>query len=321
MKTRLLSLVLSATAFLACSSSPATNDASSGGTATGVGGGTDPGVTPDDDGGGASSSGGGSSSGGPVAGAELKIGTASFRNVGRLGDAMRIQLTGTDPAAATSAAHLRFTDASDAPVNAVDTNWDGIVDSPEATYHFETSALGKASFDGAITIPSLFIPSSNVKKVFVSLENEAGARSAETAVALTAQTVAHADEACDADKITSRCEAGLSCGGTPATCQAATAPTWSKVAYFGGAFPKMAFRGEEADEDIGSISVEFLDNGGNAKEVVLTGEIGDPNATTGSSVTIDARASGLGTTFFLETQPTTGFVSQVPKIAATAMDR
>ncbi|HVH48219.1 MAG TPA: hypothetical protein VM925_38060 [Labilithrix sp.] len=309
MKTRLLSLVLSATAFVACSS-PASNGSSSGQTneepATGE---ETPGETTPDP---------GSSSGDPATTTPPGIASASVRNIGRHGDTIRIQVSGTDAAKQTSAARVRFTDANDAPVDALDTDWDAIPDAPERTFHFDKSTLGSASFEGTITIPSAFASNSKIKKAFIALENEAGTRSTEVSADLVEQLVKAEGEACDAQKIESRCDDGLACSGTPAVCQPGSAPVLSKVAYYGGATPKMLFRGDEADEDIASISVEFLDNASNAKNVVISGEGED--AVTANNISVDARGSGFGTTYFVEAFPATSFVSQVPKIAATAVD-
>jgi hypothetical protein len=309
MKNRLLSLVLSATAVVACSS-PSSKEAASGDDTnvdTPGGDGPDPGADP------------GSSSGDPAPSATPPgMASATFRNIGRRGDTLHLRMSGTDEAKQTSAAHVRFTDENDVMVNALDTDWDGVADAAEGTFHFDTSTLGSATFEGTITLPSTFGPSSKIKKAFVSLENEAGVRSTEIAATMAVQAVKLENEPCDERKIESRCDTGLACSGTPATCQPGSAPVLSKVAYFGGASPKMVFRGEEADEDIASVSIEFLDNQSNAKSVVVAGE--EQDAITASNISVDARGSAFGTTFFVETVPAASFVSQVPKIAATAVD-
>ena len=81
----------------------------------------------------------------------------------------------------------------------------------------------------------------------------------------------------------------------------------------------MVFRGEEADEDIASVSIEFLDNASTPKTVVLTGE--DQDGTSASSISVDARGGAFGTTFFVEAFPASSFVSKVPKKSPpTAVD-
>ncbi|MCW5833169.1 MAG: hypothetical protein KIS78_12275 [Labilithrix sp.] len=310
MKNRLLSLVLSATAVVACSSASSSGDPAVGDDAhldePGEDVIDDPGAEP-------------GGPGDPGSPAVPGLTSASFRNVGRRGEDIVLHVVGTDAAMRTSAAHVRFTDDADAPVKALDTDWDGIADAAESTFHFDTSALGSASFEATITIPSSFGPTSKIKKAFVALEDEAGARSAELAATMTFQALKLDDEPCDPRHVESRCEAGLACGGAPAVCQPGSAPSISKVAYVGGAAPKMLFRGEDPDEDIASVSVEFLDGQNQPKTVVLTGEAQD--GTSGSSVVIDAEGSAFGTTFFVEAFPAPSFVSQVPKIAATAADR
>ena len=312
MKNRLLSLVLSATAVVACSSSAGGGKASN----DGVPNVDDPGVeNPTDE---PEPDPGSSSGGEPSPSAKLALASASVRNIGRRGDTLYVSVSGSDPAKATSAAHLRFTDQNDAPVKVVDTNWDGIPDSAEGTFHFDTSTLGSESFEGIVSLPGAFGPTSKVANVHVALENESGARSAEMTATFTLQALRVENDPCDAQLIESRCEAGLACGGTPATCQPGSAPTLSKVGYFGGSSPKMVFRGVEADEDIASIAIEFLDHSNNPKAVVISGEGQD--ATTAFGIDVDARGGAFGSTFFVEATPASSFVSQVPKIAATAKD-
>ncbi|MBX3216607.1 MAG: hypothetical protein KF850_31515 [Labilithrix sp.] len=310
MKNRLLSLVLSATAVVACSSASSSGEPAVGDDAhldePGEDVIDDPGAEP-------------GGPGDPGTPAVPGLSSASFRNIGRRGEDIVIHVAGTDAAMRTSAAHVRFTDDADAPVKALDSDWDGVADAAESTFRFDVSTLGSATFEGTITIPSAFGPTSKVKKAFVALEDEAGARSAEIAATMTFQALKIDNEPCDPQQIESRCEAGLACGGTPAICQPGSAPAITKAAYIGGASPKMVFRGEEPDEDIASISVEFLDSSNQPKTVVLTGEGQD--GTSGSSVVIDAEGSAFGTTFFVEAFPAPSFVSQVPRIAATAADR
>lgn len=313
MKTRFFGLVLSATAVVACSSSSSQNSAPDGD------GGSNAGAAATDESAPASQPSDvvEPDASGPD-GAKLTIAKAAFRNVGRFGDTIRIEVSGGDPEGRTSAVHLRFADDTGESIRTLDTNWDGVSDAAESSLHFDVSALGKTTFDGTVTIPSSFSPTSKARKVFVSLENESGARSTEMETPLLEQALKFANESCDLDKIASRCEPGLACKGMPAVCQAGSAPVMSKVAYFGGSTPRMVLRGEDADEDIASITIGFLDGASHPKDVVLTGEAQD--GTTASSISIDARESAFGTTFFVEAWPASSFVSQVPKIVATAVD-
>jgi len=305
MNQRLLPLFLCFAA--ACNSAKGSSSGGSAGTAT---------ETPP--GGDAEAPGASSGAVGTPIGSKGKLGNVSFRNVGRTGTNLRIHVIGEDPTKQTSAAHLRFTDEADQPVPVVDSDWDGISDASEGTFRFETSTLGQATFEGEVLLRSLYKPTSKVKKVFVALEDEKGKRTAETAANLELQTVAHAGDTCDVAKLSTRCATGLSCSGTPPRCEGGVAPTLANVAYFGGADPRMLFRGADPDEDFDAVEITFLDNANNPKEVILTGDSED--GTSASAVTIDGRAGAFGSLFVVETQPNASFALQVPKIGAVAKD-
>ena len=93
-----------------------------------------------------------------VVSASLSVTSLSVRNVGRRGDALRVSLNGADKNKRTTSVVLRMLDSQDAPVIALDTNWDGVADASEKRFRFETSALGKATFTGVVTIPSVYAP-------------------------------------------------------------------------------------------------------------------------------------------------------------------
>lgn len=300
MKKELLGIILSTTAIVACSSSSGSKSSEAN-----VNGDGTAGETPGEE--------------QPNPGANLGVSAVSARNMGRQGETIQLSISGSDPDGQTSALHVRFTDDNDQPAPMLDSDWDGVIDSAEGTFHFDASTLTSKTFDGVVTIPHIFGAKSKATKAHLSLENEAGIRSAETATPFSAQAVKAVGEACDKTLVESRCEPGLSCGGEGPTCQPGAAPTLTSVAYFIGSSPRMLFRGEEPDEDIASITVEFLDNNSNPKTVVIAGEGQD--ATSASSISVDALSSGVGPTYLVEALPAASFTSQVPKIAAIAVDK
>lgn len=311
MKRTFISLVGLAFAVAACSQGAADAAASS---SSGSSGDTTPPdeTSPEEE---SSSSGTSGDPGGPRV---FSIEGATLRNVGRRGDKLQITVKGTDSAKITTSAKIDLLDETGAPIATFDTNWDGVADSASRRFMFDTPGMGQSAIDGTITIADAFSPISKVKKAKVSLVDEAGTATATIETTLEAQAVKGEGEACDPAKVTSRCQEGLSCGGTPSACQAGVAPQLAQVAYFGGSSPRMLFRGAEQDEDLESLEIEFLDSSGNPKTVVIAGE-GDTGVSA-SNFSIDV-VDGFDTAaFFFESQPSPAFTSQVPKIATTAKD-
>lgn len=301
---------------IACSSPSATTDGTpgpDGASSSGTDGTTDPGSTDPGSSSGASSS--GASSGAPVA-ANLAVAAVTFRQVGRKGDDLQIDIEGTDTLKRTSAAVVRFLDENDQPVaNVVDTDWDGTPDAAEKRFHFEASTMGQASFKGTILVKNAF--SSAVKKVSVALEDDAGGHSAAKSASLAIQALRDPNAACDPAKILDRCPAGMACSGTPATCHDGTAPTLSKVVYVGGTNGRMLFKGSDADEDLARLTIEFLDA---STQPVAVSMFEGGDATSGIELTATPTTTD-GPGFFFDATPSPEFSSQVAKVAATATDK
>lgn len=317
MMKRTLFTVLGASAVLACSSAASSPDGADAG-------GVD---NPADADGGSSgtsgtsgtsgSSGSSGSSGTPVA-KSLTLAGLTFRNVGRQGDALRIGIKGGDTLKETSAAVIKTVDENDAPVVTFDTNWDGVPDSAERRFHFDSSTLGMATFLASITIPGVYGETSKIAKVVVKLEDESGGQSATLTQPIAKQAIRGEIEACDPSNMTDRCTPGMGCTGTPSTCHPGVAPDLSQLAYYGGASPRMLFAGTEPDQDVKQISVEFLDANGSPTSVNL-GTKDDPVMNSG--IVLDATSSMAGGgSFFFSNTPSAGFDTLVPKIAATVSD-
>ena len=260
----------------------------------------------------------GTTSGAADAGSTTATGAATLSsvtmaNVGRHGDTLLFTVKGADPAAQTTEVHVRLLDASSAPVIAFDTNWDGVADSAETRLHFDQSALGQKTFTQTITLPGLFANVPNVASAEVALSDAQGNLSPSMTATLSAQTVSAQGAACDPNEATSRCTAGLSCSGSPAQCQAGVAPTLTAVGYYGGTNAAEIFTGADPDEDLASITLHFLDNGGNPVSV----DLGD--GTPVSSTVLNTQ-SATGQTYAFENYPAPGFTTSVPRIAATPTD-
>jgi hypothetical protein len=255
----------------------------------------------------------GASSGGPVA-ANLAITQVKFRQAGRRGDGLFFEVKGKDSLKNTSAVVVELLSASDEPVKAFDTDWDGVLDSGTRRFHFDATTIGQASFTGSVLARGAFWAA--VKKVRVVLEDEAGGRSAPMMADIVMQQVREAGDACDPARLADRCQEHMSCSGAPAVCQTAVAPALAKVAYYGGAGGRMMFKGTDPDEDVASVSVEFLDG---ANKPIAVPWYDDPNAPSTSSLELTVKQPD-GSGFFIDTLPSPDFSAQVAKIAATATD-
>jgi hypothetical protein len=312
MTKRILFALLGASAVFACSSAgePSADATDGGDTTTPPEGTAEGGDVPTE----GSSSG---SSGEALPAKNLALNGVTFRNVGRRGDTLRVGIKAADTRKETSAAIVRVLDANGAPVVTFDTDWDGVPDAAERRFHFDASTLGQASFLAAITIPGAYGPDSTIAKVAVTLEDELGNHSAPVTQALAKQVERAANESCDPQSMADRCPAGMACGGTPIACVEGVAPDLAKLAYYGGASPRMLFAGTEPDQDLKDIAVEFLDANGSPMSANL-GTEDDPVMSSG--IRFDATTATSGSGFFLASTPSAGFEGLVPRIAATVTD-
>jgi hypothetical protein len=276
---------------------------------------------PGPDGGSSQSKSDGGSMGAGTVGADagaFGLTSLTVRNSGRHGDGLLFEVQGTDPAGETTEVHVKVLDASNNPVVAFDTNWDGVADSAEQRLHFDTSSLGQKKFTQTITLPGLYATAPTIASAVVSLSNIDGVLSPSTTAMLTLQGVEAEGAACDPSAITDRCDEGLSCGGTPhTTCLAGVAPSLTTVAYYGGAYAaNELFIGSDPDEDLASILVSFFDANGNSIMVDLSG---DGTGVPASSDLLDARTAA-GQSFFFQNNPAPTFPTLVPRISATPID-
>ncbi len=238
----------------------------------------------------------------------------TLRNIGRNGETLQFTVQGNDPAANTTEAHVQLLDAAGNPVTAFDTNWDGIADSSEKLLHFDQSTLGQKNFKQTITLQGFFAGAPTIASAVVAFSDVSGNLAPALTATIEVQTVAALGAACDATEVTSRCAAGLSCSGTPATCQATVAPTLTQVAYYGGANPAQFFVGADPDQDLMNITISFLDATGKSLSVDLVGD-GDLV----SQATFDARTA-TGPSFTFANNPVSNFALSVPQISAVAVD-
>jgi len=224
-----------------------------------------------------------------------------------------LQIQGGDPAEQTTEAHVQLLDSAGAPVIAFDTNWDGVLDSDATLLHFDQSTLGQKTFTSTITLPDLFAGDPNIASAVVALSNVWQELSPSVVAMLDPQTIAALNASCDPDEVSNRCVAGLSCTGTTPTCQPASAPSLTRVAYYGGTVPTEVFEGADPGGALSSIDVAFLDANGNPVDV----DLGD--GTLVASISLPANGV-TDPTFSLVNDPAQTFATTVSKISASPTD-
>lgn len=239
--------------------------------------------------------------------------TVSLKNIGRHGETLFLQIQGSDPSAQTTEAHVQLLDSAGAAVIAFDTNWDGVLDSNATLLHFDQSTLGQKTFTGTITLPNLFAGAPNIVSAVVALSNVWREQSPSVTAMIEIQTIAIANGSCDPNEVSNRCADGLSCTGATPTCQSASAPSLTHVAYYGGTVPTEVFEGADPAGGLSSINVSFLDANGNPVEV----DLGD--GTLVASVSLPANGV-TDPTFSLVNDPAQTFTATVSKISATPTD-
>jgi hypothetical protein len=243
----------------------------------------------------------------------------TFQNSDRHGTSLYFTVQGNDPNAETTEAEVELQDASGSPVVAFDTDWDGVADSAKTRLHFGASTLGAKNFSQTITLPGLYANVPKVAQAVVSLVDQSGNVGTPATVMLEQQPVVNSGASCDPHEVTNRCADGLVClgtgdAGTNATCQTASPPSLTQVAYYGGNSPAQIFLGSDPAEDLETIVVAFEDSTGNSISVDLSGD-----GTIASSVSLNA-LTATGQSFYFEDNPVSSFTTQVPKISVTPID-
>jgi len=253
--------------------------------------------------------------GGTVQSRTATLNDVSFANYDRKGSTLLLTMDGTDSASQTTEAVVKVVDSKGKPVVAFDTNWDGVADSAQTRFHFDSSTLGQSAFTGTITIPGVYALAPTIASAIVELSDINGAVTSTLTAPLTLQPVSQQGDACDPSCVANRCADGLTCNSKQ-LCAAGIAPTISQVAYYNGATPSQLFLVNDPDENLASLTVKYLNASGNQIAVDLSS---DDAGAASSGFTINAQRS-YGETFFVENYPTAGFPSMVPQISVSPTD-
>lgn len=252
-----------------------------------------------------------------VVGVAPSLVTVTAQGVGAKGTDIRIRILGTDPDGDVLSARVRLLDAAGngVPVFAVGDAGDS--DGSETVVALSSVTGTPPGFEAIATLAGLLGTAPTIAKVEVRALDAHGHASEALTADVVPQPERHLGEPCDAAKELDRCEYGLGCAGTPAACQEGQAPTITKLAYLTdpvGAHILIA--GTEPEDDMGSVTLDFLDAAGQPVLVDLDNDT-VPDA---SSFEIDGRGSAAGGLFFLRLDTAPAFQDLVAKVAATPRD-
>ncbi|MEI9939164.1 MAG: hypothetical protein WDO69_18240 [Pseudomonadota bacterium] len=254
---------------------------------------------------------GGNSSGGNSGangGGVLSLTKVEAHVVGRLGDAVRFTVTGSQPDSGAYSIAATFEDADGSPVKVFDAAWDGAASSADGRIPFDARVV-ETSFTATATTA----PIENISKLAtakVSLIDGRDQASDEIEVKIVAQQQLALGDACDPTNVDDRCPAGQSCSGEPSVCTDGAAPSIVEVKYLHG--PTILTRGTDPDDDLSILHVEFL-NASNQPVVIDTD-------TMITSFDYSARNRPLAGVFFEQETPAATVETAVSRVRVTAID-
>lgn len=235
---------------------------------------------------------------------------------GRIGNQLFVEVKGKGTLGLFASVELVLLDGSGKEVLAFDSDWDGVPDSgrgrlvPDAKPTTESFTV-TVVLEGAAAFADL-------QDIDVALFDRKDAKTTPTRIAVARATERTEGQSCDPAFIKSHCKQGFSCQGTPAECVAGIAPTVNQGAYQrgSGTGPFMRLRGEDPDEDVMMVRVDFLTASNEPIRLDLTGDdIPDDDKL---EVLVGVTNRDGAYTFDVESAPI--FEQQVPRVGLTAID-
>ncbi len=247
--------------------------------------------------------------------APLKLTRVDATQSGKLGKDISLHVLGSATTGSIASVEVTILDSSKRSVQAFDTNKDGKLDSATLGY-VPTTAPKTADFDLPIQLLGAMVP--NAASVRVVIKDKTGASTTSTTVwPITTQLIANDGDACDPAYLASRCADSLVCSGVPPTCSTGTAPTITRAVYTRNEFgPILGIEGLDPDNDVVSIHLEFLSDGGDPVQVPLNGDGSSPQG----SFDLTSSILTLNGTFSLTNQSMVDFDLLVPQLALTPVD-
>jgi hypothetical protein len=237
--------------------------------------------------------------------------TATARQVGRYGDDLRVDVSGSDAAKDIAAVALSLLNSAGAPIGAERVVALGTpITQPTGMSYVMVSRLFEMGAMGAIDVNTL-------ATVKVTLVDGAGQRSSTLDAPMTKQPVVAESGACDDSYLQNRCATGLGCKGTPKTCKSGEAPVLTRVGYFDDELGRrILMEGTDPDGDVKTYKVTFLD----MNDAPLMIDIDNDEATLESSFVGDVAATSQGTSYSVRRETSEEFVKLVKKVVVTMTD-
>ncbi|HEY1088939.1 MAG TPA: hypothetical protein VGE37_14645, partial [Archangium sp.] len=237
---------------------------------------------------------------------------------GRTGKDLKVVLKGKDRNLDAVSAEVRLLDGLGSEVFGFDLNHDGSPESALTTLPLEGKRWVTETVTATVSSPRLFAVMLDVQQVGLTLVDATGLRSEETVVSLQQQSVLSLGEACDATYLTSRCEPGFGCRGTPAVCSEGQAPTITRMAFYRNASggPTILLEGTEPEDDLSNVRFQFQNASG---QFISIDSDGDGQGDL-SSFDYEAAELAIDGTFFIRLTGGEGLDLQAPKLVATASD-
>jgi hypothetical protein len=289
----------------ACSGASSNSDGgSTGGGAGGGGGGSDGGV-------------GISPDGGALPAGAIELTSLEVKVTGLRGQDVRFTVQGSDEKSDAVLLQIELLDAAGKPLAAFDTNEDGTLDALDGPLPLEDLKWTGTKFTAIATLRGVAKSLPTLDRATVTLVDALDNRSAGMSAHVGKPTVQPLGAPCDPTYVVARCGDGLSCRGTPATCQAGVAPTITRLAFLTSAKgPQILIEGTELEDDLTNIAFGFQSAQGQPIAVDGDGD-GTPEL---SSFDYQADGASVNGSFFVRLQPADGLAGQVPRLTATPSD-
>ncbi|HVU04110.1 MAG TPA: hypothetical protein VHE30_20270 [Polyangiaceae bacterium] len=295
------------------------NGSGGGSSGSGSGGAPGKGGTGGKTGGGSGGTAGGGGAGGgtPEPTPIPVLDTATAHVSGRNGDGLLFTVAGSDADENVVFLSVTVSDAGGAPVQAFDTNLDGVPDSAEARLFFDADVRGTSPFSATATLRGVLAVFPTIAHASMHLVDEAGNESGVVEADVTPQIERSLGDGCDPAVLEDRCPMGTACSGDPATCVDGTAPTITDRAYVrGAAGPVLLVAGTDPDDDLATLHLDFRSHAGDTVKVDLDGD----QVPEASSFDLVVNGSGEGGAFFVRDQLGIGFEEHVPRLLVTPID-
>lgn len=271
-------------------------------------------------GGGDGSSGGGagtSPDGGVLPAGAIELTSLEVKVTGLRGQDVSFTVKGADVQRDAVLLEVQLLDGTGGALAAFDTNEDGALDATSGPVALQDLKWTGNTFSATAVMRNTAADLPIIDRATVKLVDALDNRSGAMTVHVGRQTVQPMGATCDPAYVVARCTQGLSCRGSPPTCQAGAAPSITRLAFQKTASgPQILIEGTEPEDDLSTIEFGFQNAQGQAISIDGDGD-GTPDL---ASFDFGASGASENGTFFIRMQPSDGLDQLVPKLTATPRD-